>query len=166
MNMKSLSQLVTFKQQDMSMIDVQKGKKMDSYRSLYNFAYECVIKYAKYDITDGFYTLTTDNLPDYAKHQFASLIMSYCDDYAAEATGPDNKHWHTKMLPVLTRYLSHSIDRDEEIEFTTTWRECVTDYMTFKMEKLLSGALSEYNSKMGCGMDTYRTYGVRSYGEI
>lgn len=108
-----------------------------------SFAKECVSHYAKYDKLEGFYSLNTDDLPDFVQNEFAAIIM--CDDnaWAAEATGPDNKHWETKMLPALTRYLKNSTDKDEAIEFNSIWRECVTDYLNNKMQELLDNSISE-----------------------
>ncbi len=107
------------------------------------FARDCVSCYAKYDHLDGFYSLNTYDLPDFVQNEFAAIIM--CDDnaWAVEATGPDNKHWQTKMLPALTRYLKNSTDKDEAIEFNRIWRECVTDYMNTKMQELINDSIPE-----------------------
>jgi len=78
-----------------------------------------------------------DRLPDFVRHEFAALIMSQEEGYASEATGPDNPHWETKMLPALLRYLKNSTDIDEAIEFRDIWRDCVTDYVSPKMQRLL-----------------------------
>jgi hypothetical protein len=106
-----------------------------------NFADECVSHYAKYDREDDFYSILIDDLPDFVQHEFAAMIMTSEDEWASEATGPDNKHWDTKMLPALTRYLKNSTDKDEAIEFNNVWRDCVTDYMTNRMQELLEYSL-------------------------
>ncbi len=108
-----------------------------------SFARECVSHYAKFN---GSYSLNTNDLPEFVQNEFAAIIM--CDDnaWASEATGPDNKHWETKMLPALTRYLKNSTDKNEAIEFNTIWRDCVTDYLNNKMQELLNDSISEvYN---------------------
>lgn len=108
-----------------------------------SFAHECVSHYAKYDSIDGFYSLDIHDLPEFVQHEFAAIIMSDDNAWATEASGPDNKHWETKMLPALTRYLKNSTDFDEAIEFNTIWRECVTDYLSNKMQELVDDSLTE-----------------------
>lgn len=111
-----------------------------------SFAQECVSHYAKYSPIDGMYRLNTTDLPDFVQNEFAGILLADDNAYAAEATGPDNKHWHTKMLPALTRYLKNSTDKDEAIEFNNTWRECVTDYMNQKMQELLNESIIGYKN--------------------
>jgi FPC/CPF motif-containing protein YcgG len=101
-----------------------------------SFAKECVSHYANHNI------LNTHDLPDFVQNEFAGIIMCDNEAWAAEATGPDNPHWSSKMLPALTRYLKNSTDKDEAIEFNTIWRECVTDYMNHKMQELLDEAIT------------------------
>lgn len=110
---------------------------------LQSFARECVANYAKFDPTDGFYSLNLNDLPDFVQHEFAAIIM--CDDnaWATEATGPDNRYWESKMLPALTRYLRNSTDRDEAIEFNNIWRDCVSAYMNNKMQELLDDSITD-----------------------
>lgn len=103
-----------------------------------SFAKECVSHYAKYDKRNEFYSLNVYDLPDFIQHEFAAMIMSDNNAWAIEATGPDNKHWQTKMLPALIRYLKNSTDQDEAIEFTKIWRECVTDYINDRMQELVN----------------------------
>lgn len=108
-----------------------------------SFARECASHYAKYNRLDGFYNLDAYDLPDFVQNEFAAIIMSDDNAWAVEATGPDNKHWETKMLPALTRYLKNSTDRDEAIEFNNIWRDCVTDYMKTKMQELIDDSISD-----------------------
>lgn len=90
----------------------------------------------------GHYGNCVDSLPDFVQHEFAALIMSQEEAYASEATGPDNPHWETKMLPALIRYLKNSTDRDEAIEFNDIWRDCVTKYVSIKMQDLLEDGVT------------------------
>lgn len=110
---------------------------------LRSFVRECVSHYAKYDKLDGFYSLDVQDLPDFVQNEFAAIIMNDNNAWASEATGPDNKHWETRMLPALTRYLKNSTDRDEAIEFNNTWRECVTDYINNKMQELVNDSIQD-----------------------
>jgi len=112
-------------------------------RQLRSFSKECIDHYAKYDKLSDFYSLDVHDLPDFVQHKFAALIMADDEAYASEATGPDNKHWETRMLPALTRYLKNSTDKDEAIEFNRVWRECVTDYMNNKMQELVDDSIPE-----------------------
>jgi hypothetical protein len=112
-------------------------------QQLRSFTKECVKHYAKYDKMDGFYSLNINDLPDFLQHEFASIIMSDDNELASEATGPDNKHWETRMLPALTRYLKNSTDRDEAIEFENTWRDCVSDYMSERMQTLVDDLIPD-----------------------
>jgi hypothetical protein len=112
-------------------------------KQLKNFAKECVSHYAKYNRLDGFYSLNIYDLPDFVQNEFAAIIMCADNAWAVEATGPDNKHWETKMLPALTRYLKNSTDKDEAIEFNNIWRTCVTDYMNKKMQELVDDSITD-----------------------
>lgn len=133
---------------------------------LRRFAMECVNCYAKYDACDDFYSLDVYDLPDFMRHEFASYIMADDQSYASEATGPDNKHWHTKMQPALICYLKNSTDRDESIEFNRIWRECITDYMTDRMQELLDDYLMEYNFDHGFARPDHHYYGVPAHGSL
>lgn len=133
---------------------------------LRQFAKECVDLYAKYDKCDDFYSLFVNELPEFTQHEFAALIMSIEESYASEATGPDNRHWHTIMQPALIRYLKNSTNRDEEIEFTHLWRSCVTDYMRDRMQELLDDYLTEYNFDHGFARPANYYYGVPAHGSL
>lgn len=135
-------------------------------KKLRSFAQECVEHYAKYERIDGFYSLDVSDLPDFIQNEFASIIMADDESYASEATGPDNKHWNTKMLPALTRYLANSTDKDEAIEFNNVWRDCITDYMTQRMQELLDDCMSDYNTDHGCTLSPSQTYGIAAHGAI
>ncbi len=113
---------------------------------LKSFAQDCINHYAHYDSCDEFYSLEVSDLPDFVKHEFAAMIIASNEAYACEATGPDNKHWDKKMLPALTRYLANSTEKDEAIEFNNVWRDCVTDYLTDVMKKLIDAALYDFNN--------------------
>jgi hypothetical protein len=126
-----------------------------------SFAQECVSHYAEYEHLDHFYSLDVHELPDFVQHEFAAVIMSDDNAYACEATGPDNKHWESKMLPALTRYLKNSTDKDEAIEFQNVWRDCVADHMNARMQELLNDALQDRNSEEGFAVkDWNHHYGV------
>ncbi len=133
---------------------------------LNSFAYECVDHYGRFDKLDDFYSLSVSDLPDFVKHEFAALIIRSDEAYACEATGPDNKHWDNKMLPALTSYLANSTDKDEAIEFTSTWRDCVADYLTDKMQELIDDALNDFNSDNGYNHEPSYYYGVPAHGPI
>lgn len=130
------------------------------------FATECVDHYAIYDKCDDFYTLDVSELPDFVQHEFAALIISSDEGYASEASGPDNKHWDSKMLPALTRYLANSTDKDEAIEFNRIWRDCISDYMTGYMQKLIDDALDDYNSDHGCSHSMSWHTGIPAHDPI
>lgn len=110
---------------------------------VHSFARECVSHYAKFDRMDQFYSLDIHDLPDFVQHEFAAIIMSDDNAWASEATGPDNPHWETKMLPALTRYLKNTTDKDEAIEFNRIWRDCVADYMANKMQELVDDLIPD-----------------------
>lgn len=133
---------------------------------LQNFANDCVNQYAHYDGCDELYSLDVSELPDFVKHEFAALIIGHDEAYGIEATGPDNKHWDNKMLPALTRYLANSTDKDEAIEFNNTWRDCVADYMTSYMQRLIDDALYEFNDDHGYIRPASYHYGVPAHGPI
>ncbi len=108
------------------------------------FAEKCVENYGKLYRNDGFYkryTLDLCDLPEFVQDEFAGIIIENNQEWASEATGPDNKHWETKMLPALIRYLKNSTSKDEAIEFHNVWRDCVTDYMSRRMQELLDNSI-------------------------
>jgi len=133
---------------------------------LERFARDCVNNYATFDNCDEFYSLEVTELPDFMQHEFAALIMAHKDYYAAEATGPDNKYWDSKMLPALNKYLSNSTDKDAQIEFNDVWRDCVTDYMTKEMQALIDDAIYDLNDDGGHIKPASYYYGVPAHGPI
>lgn len=135
-------------------------------KDLRYFASECVDNYATYDKCDDFYSLDVSELPDFVQHEFAALIIASDDAYASEASGPDNKHWDSKMLPALIRHLANSTDKDETIEFNRVWRDCITDYMSGTMQELIEDALDEYNSEHGYTHDMSWHTGIPAHGPI
>lgn len=135
-----IARCVKFTTQTILFVNV-KGLIMNN--QVQSFAKECVSHYAKFDKLDGFYSLDIHQLPEFVQNEFAAIIMSDDNMWASEATGPDNKHWHSKMLPALTRYLKNSTNQDEAIEFHNTWRDCVTDYVSDKMQELVDDSISD-----------------------
>jgi hypothetical protein len=90
---------------------------------------ECfVFHYATFDSDDFTYSLHVHDVPDFDIRELVSLILSQDKHLTLEATGPDNPLWETKMFPALLQYLSHSTDRDKEIEFNKEWQEGITSY--------------------------------------
>lgn len=129
--------------------------------NLKSFVKDCVHHYAKFDNSDEFYTLNVQDLPDFVQNEFAAIIMLDDTTLAAEATGPDNSFWDSRMLPALTKYLQNSTDKDEEIEFRTIWRDCVTAYFFGHMQHLLDECLDDYNDDEGYTIkDPNHYYGV------
>lgn len=106
-----------------------------------DFAMTCADQYGTYDVYGEFYRLDVCDLPDFVRHEFASLIIANDESYGIEATGADNRNWDAKMLPALTRYLANSTNADEAIEFNNTWRDCVTDHLTNRMQEVLDNLL-------------------------
>jgi len=137
-----------------------------SIKQLRTFAKECVDNYATYNKLDDFYSLSVSDLPSFIQDEFAAIIIADDNSYALEANGSDNKHWESKMLPALVRYLKNSTDKDEAIEFKNIWRECVTSYMHPKMQELIDESLSSFNSDFGYTKKMSQVYGVHTYGSI
>lgn len=130
------------------------------------FAKECVNVYGKYDESDDFYSLDAHDLPDFVQDEFASFIMADDESYAAEATGPDNTDWDLIMLPTLMRYLKNSTNREETIEFSKTWRNCITRYCINKIQELIDQELIEYNFDKGFAHSPSNYYGVPAHGAL
>lgn len=131
-------------------------------KQIRSFANDLVSHYAIFDNCDGFYTLDVQDLPDFVQNEFAAMLMNEDNALAVEATGPDNKHWDSKMLPALTRYLQNSTDKDEGIEFNNVWRDCVTSYLESTIQKIIFEALNDYN---GASLSSVKNgnyyYGIR-----
>lgn len=110
-----------------------------------SFARSLIFHHAVYDKFSSCYVLSIHDLSCFDLHELASLIMN-SDDCAPEATGPDNPAYEKTMLPALKRYLSNSTDKDEEIEFTKTWRDGVTSYFHKQMQALVDEECCDYSN--------------------
>jgi len=163
---ESKSAIQAQKEESVQFRNTVKGMTNMSTRQLRNFAYECVDHYATYNRLDDFYSLDVSDLPDFVQHKFAAMLMAEDESHAAEATGPDNKHWDSKMLPALMRYLKNSTDKDEAIEFNNVWRDCVTDYMKSNMQELIDNSIADFNSDHGFTKTSSQSYGVHAHGPI
>jgi hypothetical protein len=127
-------------------------------KEIRSFANDCVSHYASFNNYDGFYSLSVHDLPDFVQNEFAAMLMNDDNAVAVEATGPDNKHWESKMFPALTRYLKNSTDKDEAIEFNNVWRDCVTSYCESTMQEIIDDALQEYNGDTGHTVKDWNSY--------
>lgn len=114
---------------------------------LRDFARSCVRHYAKFEHDQ--YNLDVDDLDDFVREEFASLIMIDDPSRASESTGNDNPLFQITMLPALTEFLKNSDDQDERIEFLKAWREGTTSYNTPYMQELIDDALEDYNADQG-----------------
>lgn len=108
-----------------------------------------VYHYAKYNELDDRCELSLLDIPDFDLHEFTSLLMSENDSVAYEATGPDNIHYEKYMLPSLVKFLQNTMEKDNEKQFLTTWKEGTTKYFENTMEKLLANSLDVYNNDHG-----------------
>ena len=133
---------------------------------LLNFTQECIKNYATYNRFDNYFNLKVSDLPDFVRHEFAAMIMQEDESCAAESTAPDNKHWETKMLPALIRYLKNSTDKDEAIEFNNIWRECVSDYVADTMQECIDEAICDFNYEKGFAHYHQKLYGKSIHGHI
>lgn len=150
MNVQSISQYIARTQPSMV-----KGMTRMSKRELRNHAYRIVSDYAVFNKEFRQYDLIISDLPDFVRHEFASVVLSYDEDYANEANGSDNPAFLDTMLPALTRFLTNTTDKDLEIEFTNAWRDGVTNYMTSYMQELIDESLEDYNSDIDCNDDSH-----------
>lgn len=108
------------------------------------FVRSLVLHNATYDKIGKCYSLNVKDVNDFDLDELAALIMISDSAYASEANGPDNPSYEKIMLPALLRYMRNSTERDEEIEFTKTWREGVTNYFLDHMQTLISDECSNY----------------------
>jgi hypothetical protein len=131
--------------QHMPMMAQIKVKGMTTYNTICKFALDCVLDHAYYCNDQEQYTLEVSDLPDFKRHEFAALLMAYEPDFINEACGADNQHFDTKMVPALLNYLRNSTDKDAQIAFTETWRDCTTSYLANVMQEYIDNALVDYN---------------------
>jgi len=113
------------------------------------FAYNLVCHYSKYDHISECHTLSISNISDFDLHELSSFLMAENQDYAVEATGPDNPNYEKTMLPALIKYMKNVTDKDEKIEFNNAWKEGITNYFENTMLQLLSEQLDKYNQEYG-----------------
>lgn len=126
--------------------------------NLQEFINDCVEHYAKFDESIRQYKLHIYDLPDFVQHKFTSLIFSYNTSLAHEANGYDNPLYNAKMLPALLRFLNNTTDKDNQIEFISSWRDGVTNYAQSIMEEMLEQEVYNHNKRHGL-LHTYKTYG-------
>jgi len=114
-----------------------------------------VNNYSEYHSKSGNYILPIEKIDEIDLWKFASLIMKLDDDRAMEATGPDNPCYSNKLLPALTKLLSHPIEHDAQRDFIDSWREGVGEYFKPLLEELIEEYLQEYNSDRGLRGEGY-----------
>ena len=112
---------------------------------LRQYAAECVEKLSYYDKDLETNMLIVSDLSSNILDEFAALITANNATLSNEALGPDNQHWHTKMLPSFIEYLRSPESKEANQHFNSTWRDCVTAYYTDTIQAYLDDALEIHN---------------------
>jgi hypothetical protein len=133
----------------MRIAQIVKGMtKMTYSKNVICLANDIASHYAKIDIREYRYTVDIDSIADFDLQELAALMMSEDASLASEATGSDNPYFKKTMLPALTHFLTKSTDKDEQIEFMSTWKECVTGYFKNEMIALFESAALDMNENL------------------
>lgn len=115
-----------------------------NFNNIKDYVHQLIYHYAIFDELSNQYVLELNDIPDFDVMRFASILMLENQDYAAEATGCDNKYFERSMLPALITYLYDTTNRDNMYEFSRIWREGVTNYFWNKMQELINDQVSLY----------------------
>lgn len=86
-----------------------------------------------YSTPDG---ISLENISDHDMSRLAALMMLDDSVRAAEATGPDNPVFCSRMLPALVRLMRSDTETARE-DFSTAWRDGVVHYYTDAISELL-----------------------------
>lgn len=121
---------------------------MNYSKNVIRLAREITSHYARFNPLESQYIIDIDEIADFDLHELSALIMSEDKCLASEATGCDNPMYEKTMLPALTRYLSKTTDKDEQIEFISEWKEGVTSYFKTMMVELFERATSDMNESV------------------
>jgi len=119
-------------------------------RRTIGLADQIVFTYTNFDHVAGCYTFSNEDEPGQSLVELVESMLADDEDFAAQATGPDNPSYYTLMMPAFRKYLRKSYDEDRRIEFMSTWKAEVVNYGRRQAMKLLDERLDEYNEEKGC----------------
>jgi hypothetical protein len=114
-----------------------KGMTMHTNKQIDAFISNLVSTYSCYDSNTDSYIVDVDHIADFDLNKIANLIMSTDDALANEATGCDNPHYYTHMLPALQTFLSNSTSIDHTFDFAKAWQDGITKYFIPIIQELL-----------------------------
>lgn len=117
----------------------QGGSPLHHSKRLTDLIDSIIYRQAEYIPNEGYY-LDYNSLSDSDLEDLSAQLMIDDSDYAAEATGPDNPAYFTKMLPALITYIK-TAKKDDGFEFMNKWRDGITSYLRTPIESLLEDRL-------------------------
>lgn len=119
---------------------------------------ELIHSFAKFDKLSDSYTYDYQDLDELQQEELAGICMASDESWAAEATGPDNPRYSTKMLPALIAHMKDPLDLDLAYEFKSIWRDGICRYFEKYLTQEIYDLLGEYNSEMGFYFDPETEY--------
>lgn len=116
---------------------------MKSTRDICHFVDSLVFHYAKFDKLSEQYQLSTQSIPDFDLHELVSLLIKNDPALAMEATGVDNPHYGTLMLPALVMHMQESTNKTLRNDFDEAWLKGITLYLEKTMQSLIDDQCQE-----------------------
>lgn len=114
-----------------------KGMTMHITKQLDQLITTLVSTYANYDEHTDSYVVDLYDVADFDLNKLANLIMSSDTSLANEATGCDNPHYYSHMLPALQQLMMDSTNPDNTFDFANAWQQGITNYFMPIMQELL-----------------------------
>ena len=109
-----------------------------------SFINDLVHLYSKQDDFSQYY-LTQEMLPEEDIDKLVALISQDEPELICEATGPDNDHYQSILLPSMIKYFSDSCNKEKEIDFAQEYKKGVCKYFSKSIAKLLEEYVENYN---------------------
>jgi hypothetical protein len=123
---------------------IEKGINMEFNKSIYRYADDLIEDYAKYDKFTEQFELDVSTINEIELRHFVALILETEPSYAAEAIGPDNSMFETKMVPSLVELLRID-DLKAIVQFRNNWHTSLLKYFAQTMQRIINKKLETYN---------------------
>lgn len=100
---------------------------------------------AKYDPESQRYQLCYDELYSIEQEELTAELFIEEPDYVAEASGPDNDDFESKMAPSLIKLLKNSTNAEARLNFIESWVAGASAYAKAALSDLLQWRLQQFN---------------------
>jgi len=111
-----------------------------------SFIDELISNYYEYDRSREEFVIPPNAIKDHDIDEFAALMLED-NDYAGEATGPDNDYFRISMIPTLIKWLQSPCDNDKRIDFADAYRIAMRKYAELGFWVLIEARLIQFNTE-------------------